>query len=101
MRSNILQRVGSIVLGVEGTESQVSIRIRDAGIGIPQVDLPQIFQSFTRASNVDTITGTGLGLSIAKACVDLHQGTIAIQSMMNQFTEVYVTFPKQPALAEV
>lgn len=87
---------GEIILAIEGTETDVTVRIRDRGIGIPSQDLPQLFQSFSRASNVDTITGTGLGLSIAKACVDLHQGQITIQSMMNQFTEVRVVFPKQP-----
>ena len=85
---------GEVSFWVQGTPDEIVITLRDPGIGIPDAELHQMFTSFTRGSNVDTITGTGLGLSIAKACVELHRGKIAIQSRENEFTEVQVTFPR-------
>ncbi|MCM1982535.1 ATP-binding protein [Lyngbya confervoides] len=84
-----------------GDEIGVTIQVRDQGIGIPPVDLAQVFQSFSRGSNVDSIPGTGLGLSIAKACTALHQGTIALDSELGHYTAVTVWLPKQhrPGLA--
>jgi signal transduction histidine kinase len=67
--------------------------IQDHGIGIPKSDQASLFQSFHRASNVKAIPGTGLGLSIVKQCVDLHGGTITVESEENQGTLVIVTLP--------
>lgn len=68
-------------------------RIQDHGIGIPKSDQAGLFQSFHRASNAKAIPGTGLGLSIVKQCVDLHGGTIAVESEENQGTLFTVTLP--------
>jgi signal transduction histidine kinase len=68
--------------------------IRDCGIGIPQKDLEQLFESFRRASNVGTIPGTGLGLAIVKKCVELHGGTITVDSVVGTGTTFTVTLPK-------
>ncbi len=68
-------------------------RIQDSGIGIPQQDLPQLFESFGRASNVGTIPGTGLGLAIVKKCVDLHGGKITVESEVGVGTTFTVTLP--------
>lgn len=72
----------------------VMFRVHDTGIGIPSEDLPHIFESFHRASNVATISGTGLGLAIVQRCVDLHGGTITIESEMGTGTTVVVTLPR-------
>jgi signal transduction histidine kinase len=59
----------------------VIIEVTDTGIGIPAAELPDIFQRFYRGSNVNpSIPGTGLGLAIIKEIVDLHGGTIDIES---------------------
>lgn len=71
----------------------VQLQIQDQGIGIPAQDLPQLFQAFHRASNVGTIQGTGLGLSIVKHCLDLHQGSIAVESREGEGTCFTVTLP--------
>jgi len=67
--------------------------IQDHGIGIPKSEQVSLFQSFHRASNAKAIPGTGLGLSIVKQCVDLHGGTIAVESEENQGTLFTVTLP--------
>lgn len=57
-----------------------TIQVTDNGVGIPSEDTEKIFDSFVRGSNVDNFPGTGLGLAIVKDVVELHSGTIAVQS---------------------
>lgn len=78
-----------------GKKSQVSFSVKDKGIGIPKADLPTLFQSFHRGSNIGTIPGTGLGLAIAKACVELHGGEIKLSSRVGNGTKVTVSLPKR------
>jgi PAS domain S-box-containing protein len=69
------------------------LRIQDEGIGIPTEDLPELFESFHRASNVGTIPGTGLGLAIVKKSVDLHGGQLAVDSVVGVGTTFTLTLP--------
>jgi signal transduction histidine kinase len=69
------------------------VTVRDRGIGIPESELPQLFQAFHRATNVGEIPGSGLGLVIVKRCVDLHGGTISVQSTVGKGTEFRVRLP--------
>ncbi|NDJ19666.1 hybrid sensor histidine kinase/response regulator [Myxacorys almedinensis] len=82
-----------IVFALSSNDDSVTFRIQDQGIGIPQADHANLFQSFYRASNAKTIPGTGLGLSIVKQCVDLHKGTIAVESAEGEGTLFTVTLP--------
>ncbi|MBH8566907.1 response regulator [Nostoc sp. CENA67] len=86
---------GIVEFHLMGKESQVMFHIQDQGIGIPIADQKNLFQSFSRGSNVDTIPGTGLGLAIAKACVELHGGDITLFSQLGQGTKVTVSLPKR------
>ena len=74
-------------------QGNLIFQVRDRGIGIPENDLGHLFEPFHRGSNVGDIDGRGLGLSILKHCVDLHQGTITVDSKINQGTAVTVTIP--------
>ncbi|MES2398729.1 MAG: PAS domain S-box protein [Pseudomonadota bacterium] len=65
---------------VSGVGDHLHLRISDRGIGIPEADLPHLFGSFHRGTNVGNIAGTGIGLHIVKECVDLHHGTIEVHS---------------------
>jgi signal transduction histidine kinase len=76
-----------------GEDGQAVIEIQDWGIGIPEEDLPRLFESFHRATNVGNILGTGLGLAIVKKCVDIHQGKIAVRSTLEFGTNFTVTLP--------
>ena len=67
--------------------------IRDRGIGIPPEDQPKLFASFTRGRNVGTRPGTGLGLVVVQRCVQLHGGTIALDSAPGAGTTVIVSLP--------
>ncbi len=81
----------SVHLTFEGT--QVIFYCLDEGIGIPVEEQKNLFKSFSRASNVGTISGSGLGLSIVKKCVDLHKGQITVDSVAGQGTKFTVTLP--------
>jgi PAS domain S-box-containing protein len=79
------------------TEARTAaFQIQDQGIGIPETDQPYLFDSFFRASNVDSIQGTGLGLAIVKRCVDAHRGQISVSSQVGVGTTVVVVLPSEP-----
>ncbi len=73
--------------------SMAVFSVQDSGIGIPEEDLPLLFEAFHRASNVDTIPGTGLGLVISKRCVELHRGSIQVNSKTGEGTTFTVRIP--------
>lgn len=66
--------------------------IKDSGIGIPAEDLSHLFESFYRASNVQSYSGTGLGLVIVKNILDMHGALIHIDSVPGKGTTVYLRF---------
>ncbi len=72
------------------------ISVRDRGIGIPQADLPFIFERFKRARNVvgGHYRGLGLGLFISREIVRLHEGEVTIDSVEHQGTCVSFTIPQ-------
>ena len=75
-------------------ESSATLRVRDEGIGIPKEHLPHLFEPFHRASNVGNIQGTGLGLAILQRAVDLHHGTITVESEVGRGTTFTVVLPR-------
>jgi PAS domain S-box-containing protein len=82
-----------VVLNIDCTQQALRLNIRDFGMGIPADDVPKLFQSFFRASNVTTVKGTGLGLSIVKKAVNLLGGEISVKSNLGEGTEFTVTLP--------
>lgn len=77
----------------------VVVRVADRGIGIPAADLPRIFEQFHRGANVAAISGSGIGLAGARQLVELHGGTIAIDSVEGAGTTVTVWLPLVPGVA--
>ncbi|MDA3866485.1 MAG: response regulator [Salinivirgaceae bacterium] len=75
------------------------LKVADSGIGIPKSMYDLIFQSFTQVAGELTrkYGGTGLGLSIVKKLVDLHNGTIRVESTENQGTVFYLSIPYEVA----
>jgi PAS domain S-box-containing protein len=61
-------------------EQHVSIIIRDKGIGIPEKDLPRLYEPFHRGSNTQSVSGRGLGLTIVKNSIELMGGNIQVSS---------------------
>lgn len=75
--------------------SELQITVRDTGIGIAKEELQQIFERFYRSETVDgsAIEGTGIGLELVARLVNLHHGTIHLQSEEGSFTEVKLLLP--------
>lgn len=71
----------------------IIFEVKDSGIGIPLEAQSRLFESFYRASNVGSIRGTGLGLTIVKHCVELHRGTIGVESQVGVGTAFQVILP--------
>jgi PAS domain S-box-containing protein len=71
----------------------LEVKVTDTGIGIPAAYLAELFQTFHRAANVGNRPGTGMGLAIVKQFVELHRGSIRIQSVESQGTAVWVWLP--------
>ncbi|MCX6217842.1 PAS domain S-box protein [Spirosoma sp.] len=92
---------GDPLIRLTQTEQTIQIEVIDDGIGIPAGELSHLFDSFFRASNARQFQGTGLGLSIARQFVELHNGTIAVQSEAGKGTTFIVTLPAgEPSLPE-
>ncbi len=70
---------GMVTIMVKEEDNDIRVEVTDNGIGIPTEELPQTFDDFFRASNVQT-KGTGLGLPIAKRTVEAHGGRIRVES---------------------
>ncbi|KYG72260.1 hypothetical protein MB14_09475 [Roseivirga ehrenbergii] len=83
-----------VTLSYEKTH-EVKITFKDYGIGIPKKDQKGLFASFYRATNVKNIQGTGLGLSIVKEFVEMHGGTISVNSEQDMGSEFVVIIPAQ------
>jgi signal transduction histidine kinase len=71
--------------------------IRDRGIGIPEADVGELFLAFHRGHNVGDIPGTGLGMVIVKRCVELHRGSISVESATDVGTTFTVRLPLFPS----
>jgi two-component system phosphate regulon sensor histidine kinase PhoR len=86
---------GQISLQAAVNGDRVRISVADQGIGIPEADLPRIFERFYRADKARSreLGGTGLGLSIVKHIVQLHGGTVEAESEPGKGTTISVLLP--------
>ncbi len=84
---------GTVTLSVRAVNGRARFTVSDAGIGMPEEDLPNLYEAFYRAGNVGAISGTGLGLAIVRRCVDLHGGAIEVESELGKGTRFTVTLP--------
>lgn len=86
---------GRVTVDIYKSGNDVRIRVVDTGIGIAPADIHRIFDRFYRIKSETTrdIAGSGLGLSIVKRIVDLHKGTVHVESKENQGTTFIVSLP--------
>lgn len=84
-----------ISLKLNHDSGNVSIKIKDNGVGIAAQDLPHIFEKFWRADKSRNTEGLGLGLSLAELIVKLHHGQINVKSEPGQGTEFEIILPRR------
>jgi signal transduction histidine kinase len=86
---------GTIHVRITQRGSLACIEVTDLGIGIPAEDIPHLFERFYRASNTDDrhISGMGIGLYIVHELVNLHGGSVAVESTQRQGSTFTVSLP--------
>jgi heavy metal sensor kinase len=87
-------REGEIEFALESSRDEIELTIRDTGIGIPEEDLPHVFDRFYRVDKSRNVAnkGTGLGLAISKWIAEAHNGVISIESTPGKGTLVRIRF---------
>ena len=82
-----------VTIGAWTEGELVTLRVHDFGAVIPAEELPQVFERFWRSQSTMREKGYGLGLSIVKALVEMHGGTVAVNSTDEGGTEFLVRLP--------
>ena len=87
-----------VTLSVNADENVFKFTIRDTGCGIDQNELEYVFDHFRQVDGSATRSagGTGLGLAISKSLVDLHGGTMTVESELGVGTAFHVAIPLSP-----
>jgi len=89
---------GEVAIELSDLPDGAEMVVRDTGPGIPETELPRIFERFYRGTNVGEAraSGSGLGLAIARSIVDMHGGDISVASVVDAGTVFTVTLPRIP-----
>ncbi len=74
-------------------DEQIVVSIKDQGIGIPEAEREQVFERYFRGSNTSGIGGSGVGLSLVRSIVDLHKGSILLESIEGKGSRFTLRFP--------
>ncbi len=90
---------GEIAVRIREEGSHIVLEVSDTGVGIPAAELPRIFERFHRVTGTvgRTHEGTGIGLSLVHELVQLHAGTVSVQSAVGRGTTFRVEIPKGQA----
>jgi two-component system phosphate regulon sensor histidine kinase PhoR len=86
---------GQVRVEIGSDDREVTLRVKDTGIGIPSKDIPRVFERFYRVDRARSreTGGTGLGLAIVKHVVENHGGTIEVDSELGRGTTFTIRFP--------
>jgi signal transduction histidine kinase len=95
-------RGGSVRVSVEPTAEGARIDVVDTGVGIDPSELPHIFDRFYRGSRANEArgAGSGLGLAIVRSIVDIHGGTVTVESGTGSGSRFTVRLPQDPRNVE-
>lgn len=91
---------GQVRVEIDSDDREVTLRVKDTGIGIPSKDIPRVFERFYRVDRARSreTGGTGLGLAIVKHVVENHGGTIEVDSELGRGTTFMIRFPAAPSV---
>lgn len=90
---------GEITVSLRDGEDRMKFSVSDTGVGIPEAELPRIFQRFhrVRGTRSRSFEGTGIGLALVQELVLLHGGEISVRSVENKGTTFIIALPKGKA----
>jgi signal transduction histidine kinase len=93
---------GSVAVSLSPHPDGARIDVTDTGVGIDAGELPRIFDRFYRGSRANEArgSGSGLGLAIVRSIVDMHHGSIAVDSRLGSGSRFSVVLPRDPRAAE-
>jgi signal transduction histidine kinase len=81
------------IIEISFEKNLVNIKVIDFGKGIPEDEIPNLFQPFYRSKNAQDVEGTGLGLVICKKYIELQNGVIKVHSILNKRTTFIISLP--------
>jgi len=82
-----------VVVTIASSDDQVFLAFTDHGIGIPESELPFIYDPFFRASNTRNFEGYGIGLPLTRNIIKIHNGQLQLSSVVNEGTTVQIRIP--------
>ena len=82
-----------VVVSLASTDNEIIIIFKDQGIGIPESELPFIFDPFYRASNTAAYDGYGIGLPLTQNIIKIHKGELTISSVLHKGVTIQVKLP--------
>ena len=87
---------GTVTVSLEPVADGALLVVADTGVGIDAAELPHVFDRFYRGTlaNEERGTGSGLGLSIVRSVVEMHGGTVSVDSVLDEGTRVTVHLPR-------
>ena len=87
---------GSLKIYSHDLDNKIRITVEDSGMGIPPKDIPRIFERFYRVDKARSreLGGTGLGLSIVKHIIELHGGSVGVESTEGLGSKLWLCLPK-------
>lgn len=88
----------SVKIDLKADDDNLTLKFTDEGIGIPQEDIDNIFQPFYRGKNVHFIAGYGIGLALTHKIIQLHRGTITVESELKKGSTFTVVLPNRREL---
>jgi signal transduction histidine kinase len=84
---------GQVRVGLQATDNLLHIAVVDTGRGIPEKDLPRIFEKFYRVEEHQETQGSGLGLAMVNSIINSHGGTISVRSQEGKGSVFTITLP--------
>jgi signal transduction histidine kinase len=95
-------RGGHIAVDVGPAPDGVKVVVSDTGVGIDASELPHIFERFYRGTRANEArgSGSGLGLAIVRSIVEMHGGTVSVESRLNAGSTFTVILPRDPRRAD-
>ncbi|HEY9528029.1 MAG TPA: ATP-binding protein [Anaerolineales bacterium] len=86
---------GEVTIHLQTDSSDLTFAVQDSGIGIPEKDLPRLFEKFYRGTNREALAqrGTGLGLAIVKSIAERHGGNVRVESELGKGSTFYLQIP--------